>query len=115
MLVDQLLESARIGRQPGLRPARSLEAQLVVQKHAQLLWRAEIDPLAGVFVALGLELPDALVEITRHLGQVVDVDPQADAFHAGQHPDQRMLDTAIKIEHRKALELWLDGARDLRY
>jgi hypothetical protein len=68
-----------------------------------------------VFVAFRLELTDALVEIARHLVEVVDVDPHSDAFHAGQHLDKRMLDTTIEIEHGEALELGLDGASDLRY
>ena len=63
VLVDELLESARIRGQPSLRPTRRLQPELVVEEHPQLRRRAEVDPLPGELVALGLELGDALLEI----------------------------------------------------
>ncbi len=49
----------------------------------------------------------------RHLAQIVEVDLDADLFHASEDRDQWMLDVRVELLHPQAIQLGFDRAGHL--
>ena len=87
----------RIGASLGLLAA--FQPHLLEQDLAKLLWRSDIELLAGKFDDLAVQHFHAGCEIVRHPGKDRRVDRDSRIFHRCQHRNQRTLQPLIDRAH----------------
>ena len=102
VLVADLGEHARVGREAGLAAPLLGQPQLFEEDLAELLRRADRELVAGELVDLALELGDPLRHALADLRETLRVELDAGALHGGEHLDQRHLDL---VEHALEPEL----------
>jgi hypothetical protein len=90
-LVEQRLQSIRIGGISSLGLLGFRHAELVKEHHLQLFWRAEIDLLTDHAVGGLGRIPDRLAELTLQRLELGHVDGDADSLHGGQRRLHRKL------------------------
>ena len=93
VLVAELLEHARIGRELALRRLLAgLQTELAVEHLAQLRRRVQVELPSGALVDLGLARRHPVADPLAHLVEVGAVEPDATRLHPRQHRGQRQLD-----------------------
>ena len=114
-MVPQLLQHARVGRQLPLRRALpGRQPQLLVQDHAELRRRVQVELLAGASEDLGLELCHPVADVSAHLLQVGDVEGHAPRLHAREHRGERQLDRLEQFAEALLVDLLLHHRRQQR-
>ena len=108
VLVAELLEHARVGRElPLRRLLPGLQAELAVEHLAQLRRRVQVELPSGLLVDLGLARRHPVADPLAHLVEVGDVEPDAARLHPREHRRQRQLDVVQQRSQALLVDLLL--------
>ena len=114
-MIAQLLEHARVRGQLTLRRALAgREPQLLVQDHAELRRRVQVELLTHLPVDLGLQLRHAAAHVGAHPLEVGDVERHAPLFHPAEHGGERHLDRLEQVAEALLVDLLFHHRREQR-
>ena len=114
-MIAQLLEHARVrGQLPLRRALAGREPQLLVQDHAELWRRVQVELLAHLPIDLCLQLRHAAAHVGAHPIEVGDVERHAPLFHAAQDGGERHLDRLEQVAEALLVDLLFHHRREQR-